>query len=139
MTCWTEPVGSFVASNGKIAWSHTMGGWVYGSPAVWKGLVFEASYDGTFQAMDARTGAVKWSRNLGFATTSSPTMIGPYVYVASHGRTNKHGNLWAFNPHTGKQIWHFPDGWYSTVVAAGTDAIAVIGPQRLYYLRTRKH
>jgi outer membrane protein assembly factor BamB len=130
---------SFVASNGRIAWSHTMGGWVYGSPAVWNGLVFEASYDGTFQAMDARTGAVRWSRNLGFATTSSPTMIGPYVYVASHGRTSAHGNLWAFNPHTGRQVWHFHDGWYSTVVAAGTDAIAAVGPQRLYYMRTRTH
>ena len=128
---------SFVASSGRIAWSHSMGGWVYGSPAVWTGLVFEASYDGTFQAMDARTGAVRWSRKLPYATTASPTVVGRYVYVASHGRTNRRGNLWAFNPRTGRQVWHFNDGWYSTVVTAGTDALVVAGPAHLYFLRTR--
>jgi outer membrane protein assembly factor BamB len=128
---------SFVASNGRIAWSHTIDGWVYGSPAVWNGMVFETGYDGTFQALDARTGDVRWSTRLPYQTTSSPTVIGNYVYVASHGPSGHNGNLWAFDPRTGRKVWHFPDGWYSTVVAAGLDQLVVTGPRHLYLLRSK--
>ena len=53
-------------------------------------------------------------------------MIGDYVYVGAHGNGPR-GNLWAFNPGTGKQVWHFPDGLYSTVVAAGHNHLVVAG------------
>jgi len=128
---------SFVASNGRIAWTHTIDGWVYGSPAVWNGMVFDTGYDGNFQAMDARTGAVRWSTRLPYLTTSSPTVIGRYVYVASHGASGKRGNLWAFDPRTGRKVWHFPDGWYSTVATAGPKELVVTGPRHLYLLRSR--
>ncbi|MDX6523279.1 MAG: hypothetical protein QOI17_792 [Gaiellales bacterium] len=130
---------SFVASSGRIAWSHTIDGWVYGSPAVWNGMVFETGYDGTFQALDARTGDVRWSTRLPYITTSSPTVIGNYVYVASHGAgaSGNQGNLWAYDPRTGRKVWHFPDGWYSTVVAAGLDRMVVAGPRALYMLRPK--
>jgi len=128
---------SFVASTGRIAWSHSMDGWVYGSPAVWNGLVFESSYNGLFQALDARTGNVRWSAQLPYQTTSSPTMIGKYVYVSSHGRGQYVGNTWAFDPQTGRRVWHFPDGWYSTVVTAGLNRLVIAAPRYLYLLRTK--
>jgi outer membrane protein assembly factor BamB len=128
---------SFVASNGHIAWTHTIDGWVYGSPATWNGLVFDTGYDGSFEAMDARTGNVKWSVQLPYGTTSSPTVIGNYVYVASHGRTHARGNLWAYNPRNGHRVWHFNDGWYSTVVNGGTNRLIVAGARNLYMLRSR--
>jgi outer membrane protein assembly factor BamB len=128
---------SFVASTGRIAWSHSMDGWVYGSPAVWNGLVFESSYNGLFQALDARTGAVRWSAHLPYKTTSSPTVIGKYVYVSSHGSGKYRGNTWAFDPRTGRKVWHFPDGWYSTVVTAGTNRLVVAAPRYLYLLRAK--
>jgi outer membrane protein assembly factor BamB len=128
---------SFVASTGRIAWSHSMDGWVYGSPAVWNGLVFESSYNGLFQALDARTGNVKWTAHLPYKTTSSPTVIGDYVYVSSHGRGKYMGNTWAFDPRTGRRVWHFPDGWYSTVVTAGLNRLVIAAPRYLYLLRTR--
>ncbi len=128
---------SFVASTGRIAWSHTMDGWVYGSPAVWNGLVFESSYNGLMQALDARTGDVRWSAHLPYKTTSSPTVIGSYVYVAAHGSGRYTGNTWAFDPRTGRKVWHFPDGWYSTVVTAGPNRLVVAAPRYMYLLRTR--
>ncbi|HET7429173.1 MAG TPA: PQQ-binding-like beta-propeller repeat protein [Gaiellales bacterium] len=128
---------SFVASTGRIAWSHSMDGWVYGSPAVWNGLVFESSYNGLFQALDARTGNVKWTAHLPYKTTSSPTVIGDYVYVSSHGRGKYTGNTWAFDPRTGRRVWHFPDGWYSTVVTAGPNRLVIAAPRYLYLLRTK--
>src|SRR4051812_6303627 len=128
---------SFVASNGRIAWTHTIDGRVYGSPAVWNGLVFDTGYDGNFEAMNARTGAVRWSTRLPYITTSSPTVIGRYVYVASHGASGKSGNLWAFDPRTGRKVWHFPDGWYSTVATAGPKQLVVTGPRHLYLLHSR--
>jgi outer membrane protein assembly factor BamB len=126
---------SFVASTGRIAWTHTMSGWVYGSPAVWNGMVFETSFSGLFQALDARTGNVRWSTQLPYQTTSSPTVIGNYVYVSSHGGSASAGNTWAFDPRTGRKVWHFPDGWYSTVVTAGSDRMVLTGPRHLYLLR----
>jgi outer membrane protein assembly factor BamB len=114
-----------------------MDGWVYGSPAVWNGLVFESSYNGLFQALDARTGNVKWTAHLPYKTTSSPTVIGDYVYVSSHGRGKYMGNTWAFDPRTGRRVWHFPDGWYSTVVTAGLNRLVIAAPRYLYLLRTK--
>jgi outer membrane protein assembly factor BamB len=128
---------SFVASTGKIAWSHSMDGWVYGSPAVWNGLVFETSYNGLFQALDARTGDVRWETRLPHQTTSSPTVIGRYVYVSSHGSSKYAGNTWAFDPRTGKKVWHFHDGWYSTVATAGTTQLVIAAPRHLYLLRSQ--
>jgi outer membrane protein assembly factor BamB len=128
---------SFVASTGRIAWSHSMDGWVYGSPAVWNGLVFESSYNGLFQALDARTGNVRWSVHLSHKTTSSPTVIGQYVYVSAHGNGKYTGNTWAFDPRTGRKVWHFPDGWYSTVVTAGPNRLVIAAPRYMYLLRTR--
>jgi outer membrane protein assembly factor BamB len=128
---------SFVAQTGRIAWSHTMDGWVYGSPAVWDGLVFESSYNGLFQALDARTGDVRWETRLPYRTTSSPTVIGNYVYVSSHGPGSYTGNTWAFEPRTGKKVWHFHDGWYSTVATAGTNRLVIAAPRHLYLLRSR--
>jgi outer membrane protein assembly factor BamB len=126
---------SFVASTGQIAWTHSFGSWVYGSPAVHNGLVFETGYAGVVEALNARTGNVQWQHTLPYRTTASPTVIGDYVYVGGHGGTK--GNLWAYNPGNGKQVWHFPDGLYSTVIAAGDNHLVVAGRTTLYMLRAR--
>ena len=43
------------------------------------------SYDGTFAALSARTGPLLWRHKLPYNTIGSPTVIGPYVYVADRG------------------------------------------------------
>jgi outer membrane protein assembly factor BamB len=47
------------------------------------------------------------------------------------------GNTWAFDPRTGRRVWHFPDGWYSTVVTAGLNRLVIAAPRYLYLLRTK--
>jgi hypothetical protein len=34
-------------------------------------------------------------------------------------------------------VWHFPDGWYSTVVTAGLNRLVIAAPRYLYLLRTK--
>jgi len=78
-------VYSLVASSGQLAWTHTFGDWAYGSPAVSKGRVFATAWDGSVAALNARTGAVIWSRRLRYRTLASPVVIGNLVYVADRG------------------------------------------------------
>jgi outer membrane protein assembly factor BamB len=52
---------SLSAQDGRLAWAHQTGGYVYSSPAVTRvagrgPTVFFGSYDGVFYALDARTG-----------------------------------------------------------------------------------
>ena len=61
---------SFSAKDGRIAWAHQTGNYVYSSAAVknvdGRGpMVFFGSYDGTFYAVDARSGKVRWTHQLG--------------------------------------------------------------------------
>jgi outer membrane protein assembly factor BamB len=131
-------VYSFVAATGEIAWTHTLPHWAYGSPAVVDGRVFATSFDGTFAALSARTGDELWSRQLPYGSLASPTVIGPYVYVTDLGRAaHVHGHLYAYNPGNGRLVWTFPDGKYSTVIAAG-DRLVVAGFGKLYSLRPRR-
>ncbi len=63
-------VYSFVARNGKLAWSHSTGGYVYASPAVarvagHRPTVYIGSYDGNFYALDARNGKERWKLQRG--------------------------------------------------------------------------
>jgi FOG: WD40-like repeat len=69
-------VYSFGASTGKLRWSHSTGGYVYASPAVWNGLVFAGSYSGRFYAFDAATGAERWSFDAHGPISGSATVIG---------------------------------------------------------------
>ncbi|HYX85981.1 MAG TPA: PQQ-binding-like beta-propeller repeat protein [Gaiellales bacterium] len=129
-------VYAFQAGDGQIAWTYTLPYWAYGSPAVWNGRVYATSYDGTFVSLSARTGRVLWRRHLPFHTTSSPTVIGPLVYVADLGPARSHGHLYAYNPVSGRLVWRFNDGKYSTVIA-GEGRLIIAGMSHLYALRPR--
>jgi outer membrane protein assembly factor BamB len=129
-----DKVYSFVASTGQIAWTSTLPDWAYGSPAVSNGRVFATSFDGTFAALSARTGTMLWHHTLPTHTLGSPVVVGPYVYVADLGPAgNTRGQLFAFNPGTGHQVWSFHDGKYSTV-SAGAGRLIVAGFSHLYVL-----
>ncbi len=133
-------VYSFVAATGQIAWTYTMPDWAYGSPAVSDGRVYATSYDGSFAAFDARTGRLLWKHVLADRSLGSPTRIGPLVYVSDLGHGNNgQGHLYAYWPRTGILAWRFPDGKYSSVIAADGRLI-VAGAVRLYALEPiRRH
>jgi outer membrane protein assembly factor BamB len=130
-------VYSFVASTGQIAWSTTLPDWAYGSPAVAAGRVFATAYDGTVVALSARTGSVLWRHRLPYRTLASPAVVGPLVYVADKGPSgDKRGQLFAYDPGSGRLVWRFNDGKYSTV-SAGAGRLIVAGFGHLYVLRPR--
>ena len=132
-----DKVYAFEQSNGEIAWTHTFPNWAYGSPAVYNGRVYTTSFDGTFAALSAHTGALIWSHVLPYRSLASPTVIGQLVYVADLGAgPGDRGQLFAYNPGSGRLVWRFNDGKYSTVVAAGGDLI-VAGFSHLYALASR--
>jgi outer membrane protein assembly factor BamB len=56
---------------------------IYSSPAVAGGVVYIGSYDDTLYALDAVTGARKWSYTTGNWITSSPAVANGVVYVGS--------------------------------------------------------
>ncbi|HEX5261340.1 MAG TPA: PQQ-binding-like beta-propeller repeat protein [Gaiellales bacterium] len=134
-----DKVYSFVAATGQIAWTYTLPWWAYGSPAVSDGRIFATGADGTFVAFNARTGGVLWRHKLPHNSLASPVVVGPYVYVADRGASGRvHGDVYAFNPGTGRRVWSFPDGKYSSVIAA--DGMLVIaGFGNLYVLRPVGH
>ena len=130
-------VYSLGASNGRVSWSTGLGGWAYGSPAVSHGRVFATAYNGMFAAIDARTGGVLWRHQLPYGTLASPAVIGRNVYVADRGPSaSSKGQLFAYNPGNGKRVWSFPDGKFSSVIAAANRLI-VAGFFELYSLKPR--
>jgi len=106
-------VYSFGATSGKLRWSHTTGGFVYGSPAIWHQLVLIGSYDHTFYALDAATGDLRWRFKANGPISGSGTVIDGVVYFAT-----LKGLTYALNAQTGQQLWTFPDGRYTLVVTA---------------------
>jgi outer membrane protein assembly factor BamB len=129
---------SFVASNGELAWTYTFPNYEYASPAVWHGRVYGVSFDGTIAALDARTGRLRWKHLLIDPSLSSPTVIGRLLYVADRGPTpSSKGHLYAFGPISGRLRWRFPDGKYSSVIAAAGNLV-VAGYNRLYVLHPRR-
>ena len=79
------------AKSGKLAWKHdNRMGWVIASPAVRNGTVYFTTSDGTrFKALDAATGALKYSVENKAVSFSSPAIVKDVVYFgSSEGRLN---------------------------------------------------
>ena len=128
---------SFDAATGALAWSRTLGGYVYSGPAVADvpGLgytVYIGSYDGYLYALNARTGATDWASYAPGARpgiSGSATVINNVVYVSTVYQKGSYG----FNATTGKRVFYFPDGSYTTVVA-DRNAIFLMGEYVIYKL-----
>ena len=111
-------VYAFGAATGDRLWSHSTGGYVYSSPAVWKERVFIGSYSGTFYALDTGTGEPDWTFHAGGPISGSPVVVGDVVYFSTLSDAHlKNGRTYALSARTGKELWSFPDGKYTPVVA----------------------
>ncbi|MGI8422472.1 MAG: PQQ-binding-like beta-propeller repeat protein, partial [Gaiellaceae bacterium] len=115
-------------STGKLRWSHSTGGYVYGSPAVAGTSVLVGSYSRRFSALDAATGAVRWTFKANDRISGSATVIRGVVYFATLKQ-----RTYGLDLRTGKQVWTFPDGKYTPVVADATQ-LYVVGYTRVYGL-----
>jgi outer membrane protein assembly factor BamB len=122
---------AFDLNSGAIAWSTGVGGYAYSGPAVadTPGLgptVYIGSYGGGLHALDAETGGVRWDASLG-SISGSATVVNNTVYVSTVYSPGSYG----FNARTGAQVFSFPDGSYTTVVA-DRNALFLMGKYTLY-------
>jgi outer membrane protein assembly factor BamB len=117
-----EVVACYRVSTGEPVWRHrdpvrfwesNGGAGPRGTPAIGHGRVYSFGATGILNALDARNGAVVWSRNAATDTevatpfwgfTSSPLVLDDIVIVAASGR------LAAYDAATGKPRWLGPTG-----------------------------
>ena len=108
---------------------------MYSSPAVGDGpggkpTVFIGSYDGTFYAIDARSGAVRWRYGGGSKISGGPTLLGDIVYFSDLG----HRRTLGLGVNTGRKVFEFPRGGYNPVITDGR-TIYLVGYGAMYALR----
>jgi outer membrane protein assembly factor BamB len=83
------------------------------------GAGYQSPNGGRFFALDATTGAVDWSRDLGGAIAAAPVVAGDLVFVL-----NGDGDLYALNTATGATVEHVAVGG---TTASATAALALAG------------
>jgi outer membrane protein assembly factor BamB len=123
-----EVVACYRESNGQPVWTHSdparffesnAGAGPRGTPTLSNGRVYTFGATGILNVLDARNGAVVWSRNVATETntktpfwgfSSSPLVLGDIVIVAAAGQ------LVAYETATGNQRWVGPKngGSYSS-------------------------
>ena len=128
---------AFDLRSGRVAWSAGLGNYVYGGPAVADipGLgptVYIGSYDGDLYALNAGSGGVRWSVGVGGAISGSATVVDNTVYVSTVYYRGSHG----YNARNGQEVFSFPDGSYTTVLA-DRHAVFLMGKYALYKLVPR--
>ena len=93
------------------------------SPTVVAGVVYFGSGDHRVYALDAATGAVRWTYETGNVVHASPAVSDGVLYIGSWDR-----NLYALNAATGALIWKFQTGddtdTYNQVGIASSAAVA---------------
>jgi eukaryotic-like serine/threonine-protein kinase len=97
---------AYDAATGKPHWTVQMvGGNMQGGPAVANGIVYTDA--GTMMyALDAKTGATKWTFTASAGTGFTPTVANGLVYFGTGGSTP---TFYALNASTGALVWSFQE------------------------------
>ena len=128
---------SFSARDGRLAWRHKTGGYVYSSPAVAtvRGVgptVFVGSFDGKLYAFEARSGHVRWARNAGGRISGGPVVVGDLVFYSNLARKATA----AVGAATGKLVWSVRRGAFNPIISDGR-RIYLNGYSSLFMLSSR--
>jgi outer membrane protein assembly factor BamB len=75
------------------------------SPALWNGALFFGNGNGMITALDAASGAVKWTFKAGDTVHASPAIANGVLYVGSWD-----SYFYALDAATGKELWRFKTG-----------------------------
>ena len=122
-TAWSK-VKALDAKTGQQLWAYDPkvdGSWgakaccdvVNRGVAVWKGKVFVGALDGRLIALDARSGAVVWSKQTTDPAkpqtiTGAPRVVNGKVLIGnSGGEFNVRGFISAYDAETGNLVWRF--------------------------------
>jgi len=130
VACYKVATGELVWKHGDATrfWESNAGAGPRATPSIRNGRVYTFGGTGILNALDARDGAVVWTRNVasdtgrkipGWGFASSPLVVNDMVVVAAAGR------LAAFDLASGKQRWLGPArGWgYSSPHLAKIDGV----------------
>lgn len=118
------------AAPSKRLWQFPGNGAPLTSPVVADGLVVFGSGDHHVYALDAKTGAVKWTGTTGYVFTADPAIGNGVVVIGDQG-----GNIDGFDLKTGKSLWSFPAGTIDVAaVIAGNAAYLVSEDHSVYAL-----
>jgi len=133
VACYRVSTGEPVWRHGDDArfWESNGGAGPRGTPTVHNGRVYALGATGILNALDARTGAVVWSRNAatdtgralpGWGFTSSPLVIDDVVVVATSGA------LVGYDVATGNLRWTGPSllGSYSSPHRVTVDGVTQV-------------
>jgi outer membrane protein assembly factor BamB len=120
------------ARTGSQRWRSGGSGYVYSSAAVWHGRAFIGDFGGTFHALSVRTGNELWSKQLG-PILGSATVIDGIVYISALRPATTYG----FDARTGREVWRFPDGQFSPIIADEGD-VWLVGKAHVYRLTERR-
>jgi len=130
-------VYSFAASNGRLAWRHKTGGFVYSSPAVASvgatgPTVYIGSYDGKLYALNARSGRVRWTRTSGGKISGGPVVVGDLVFYSNLTRRSTA----AVGARTGQLVWKTGRGAFNPAISDGR-RIYLVGYSSMFMLADR--
>lgn len=84
----------------EVLWSYDTPGEVYGSPAVWSGRAYLASWGRVLHCISLRTGDDIWEAQLEARVTASPVVASGVLYL-----TTEEGELIAFDARSGSLLW----------------------------------
>jgi outer membrane protein assembly factor BamB len=105
---------SLSTKNGNVRWSAQLAGAVKSAPAYYGGTLYVGDYGGDMNAVDAKTGAIKWqsgSLGPGLGGTgefySTPAVAFGRVYAG-----NNDSRVYSFDVSNGELAWSYSTGGY---------------------------
>ena len=131
-------VYSFTASGGETAWTKSTGSYVYSGPAAAPvrgkgGTVFIGSYTGVFYALDARSGAERWSFQAPGRISGAASVIGDVAYIANLETRQTH----ALDVRTGREVFRHDGGGFAPPISDG-EVLYLTGYATLLRMEPRK-
>ena len=147
-TRWEYVYDAPLLHNGYFdVWLNSAGPGPYSTPLIAGDTVFAVGVDGRFHALDKRTGALRWARDLATAFdveeynafASSPIAYGSTVILPLGGSGQ---GVVAFHRETGATAWRSPafdlaPGSPLLIEVDGADQLVVLGQQELVGLDPR--
>jgi outer membrane protein assembly factor BamB len=102
----THNVYALNMTTGEKLWNYTVSQIVRSALAVADGTVYFGSENGILYALDAATGALKWTYPTGNTIARShPSVANGIVYIGSYT-----GYVYAINAATGQEVWKYDTG-----------------------------
>jgi outer membrane protein assembly factor BamB len=116
------------AAPSKRLWQFPGNGAALTAPVVADGRVVFGSGDHHVYALDAKTGAVKWTATTGYIFTATPLVTGSVVVIGDQG-----GNVSGFDLATGKSLWSNTVGTVDVAAAAKADTAYLVAEDHSVY------